>query len=424
MKRSVRSILISLKRRLSPRKKQTIAAPPVVNAAPVTRRDNMPEWEKLSEKEFSQLVLKSIEDGSIDGLVSEMIATRDTLNEEYLKRFSLARRAIRRKSNDQKYIETLRKLFYAHTLDTYSYEQYQDVFHLRLPIFQASSFRVNLVRRGRMRQVGPVPERWLTYSKEAGDFFADLLDIKKPKTTFHVKLKNIQPATNIVIKPCIGRGARGVYMVIDFDNILSLTEGKRLNSWQEMKESIVSELESGVIGKDDFIVQELIYDDPVAKTPPRDLKFHMFYGELGAVFEVSRYPEKKDWWWTAEGQPLETGWYWYAKKETDTSKDSTKLKGLGFTKDQLEIAKNISLQIPCPYIRIDFLKSGKEICFDEFCTVQGNIGSLNERTDRLFGNMYLKAEMRLTEDMNNGKRFEHIKTFNKEWEYRVKGIRL
>jgi hypothetical protein len=79
------------------------------------------------------------------------------------------------------------------------------------------------------------------------------------------------------------------------------------------------------------------------------------------------------------------------------------------------------MEIPCPYIRIDFLKGEKNVYFTEFCTAQGNINSLNKKANTLFGNMYLKAEMRIINDLINGKTFESLKQFNEKWEYIVKG---
>jgi hypothetical protein len=403
--KSVKSILRPLKRKLIPPKKQTGNGP-----EPVKKPENAPEWENLTDDEFSLLAARCVEDGTIDDLVSDMILSRGSMNKEYLKRFSIIRNKIRRKFKDQQLIETRRKLFNAHSLVDFTYEQMQDVFHLRFPVFQASSYTVNLIRRRRMRQIGQVPERWLTHSKEAADCFIKKLDVCYPKTTYHVKFKDIQPATDIVIKPCIGRGARGAYLVTDFDNIMSLTNRIRLHSWQEMEENVGRELKSGVIGKDDFIVQQLIYDDPKAKTPARDLKFYSFYGEVGLVLEASRYPVKEYWWWSADGKPVETGKY-----------EKPKGEGHGVTQEQIEIAKYISLQIPAPFMRIDFLRGHDEqIYLAEFCTSPGRFEQFNKETDRHLGDLYLKAEMRLLEDVLNGKRFDHIAAFNEEWERRVR----
>jgi hypothetical protein len=46
----------------------------------------------------------------------------------------------------------------------------------------------------------------------------------------------------------------------------------------------------------------------------------MFYGEVGAIFEVGRYLQKKNWWWSQEGKLMDTGWHWYEKPRTQIEK--------------------------------------------------------------------------------------------------------
>ncbi len=47
-------------------------------------------------------------------------------------------------------------------------------------------------------------------------------------------------------------------------------------------------------------------------------------------------------------------------------------EGHGVTQEQIEIAKYISLQIPAPYMRIDFLRGHDEqIYLVEFCSSPG-----------------------------------------------------
>ena len=112
-----------------------------------------------------------------------------------------------------------------------------------------------------MRQIGSVPEKWLTHPKESGNDFVKMLGIKTPETVHHIKFKDINPKSNIVIKPSSGRGSRDVYLVNEPDHIISLSNGSILNGWEKLKEAIKKELDSGIISQDDFIVQECIYGD-------------------------------------------------------------------------------------------------------------------------------------------------------------------
>ena len=99
----------------------------------------------------------------------------------------------------------------------------------------------------------------------------------------------------------------------------------------------------------------------------------------------------------AYGKPVETGKY-----------EKPKGEGHGVTREQIETAKHVGLQIPAPYMRIDFLKGHDGICFTEFCFAPGGFGQFDAESDLRPGGLYLRAEIRLQNDLPGGKAFDHF----------------
>lgn len=310
--------------------------------------------------------------------------------------------------------EALRTLFNLHTADEFRREDYLDVNHLKIPVMQAASLRQQFVRRRRMKQIGNVPDRWLVYNKFAGEEFAQQVGLKIPYSEHGFTLDTLPRKTDIVVKPLSSASSIGVYIVHSETGIFSVEHVKRLQSWEEMIGCLRADIVSGRIQTDAFEVQEAIYSDSKEKTPVHDLKFYSFYGEIPAILEIVRLPEKAYWWWTPEGELIDIG---------KTMPEH--MKPVGFTPDMLKTARELSLKIPAPYMRLDFLRGDDEIYFDEFCTMSGGENAIVleqhfPKWDRVFGNCYLKAEMRIMNDLLEGKQFNEINTFNQICEKRYR----
>ena len=80
--------------------------------------------------------------------------------------------------------------------------------------------------------------------------------------------------------------------------------------------------------------------------------------------------------------------------------------GKGVTEQEIVLAKQISLEIPAPFMRIDFLRGERGLVLNEFTPRPGVIGYFNEKRDSLYGRMYHEADSRLLNDLLSGKRFE------------------
>lgn len=266
-------------------------------------------------------------------------------------------------------------------------------------LHQAASFRGSLTARMRKLQlVGSLPEMILDDKKLAYQFM-EQLQVRVPKIDEKVyMLDEIEEREQIVIKPVDGAGARGVYLIYKNDDIIDIREGKKLSNFSVLKRNMERDLESGRVEEDAWIVEEFIIEDKATRTPARDVKFYTFYGKVGIILEIVRYPELKYCWWTADGERVSTGKY-----------DYSSFQGQGATPEEIKMAEDISKEIPAPFIRIDFLRGADGLVFGEFTPKPGNYDEFDTPTDKWLGDFFLEAEGRLEKDLLNGKDFNLYK---------------
>ncbi len=374
----------------------------------IERLDCSYNQETFGDKIFDD-ALKNVRNGDIDGTlrcIRTMQVMKDDNRIKILNWAAALRKEIIRQKRDDVWQKCLKALFDMHNLVEFSYDQYVDVYRYHLPITQASSLLQHYVRRRRMRQIGKVPERWLTYNKQSGEEFARMAGAVCPDSVYGIKLSEIKPKKDMVVKPMSSSGSKGVFIIRDLDDILSVEEHVSYSSWDEVKANLQKSIDSKRFA-DLFECQQCIYMDKKQRKPANDLKFFVFYGEVGAVMEVARYSDKTWWWWNADSSKI------LAHKDVIP----VGLEPCGFTENMLQQVKELSMQIPAPFLRIDYLLGEDKLYFVEFCTFQGygipTLERLNPTYDRRFGTMYLQAEMRIVNDLLAGKKFETINRFNK-----------
>ncbi|WP_277674559.1 ATP-grasp fold amidoligase family protein [Piscibacillus halophilus] len=267
----------------------------------------------------------------------------------------------------------------------------------------AASFRASLTMRMRQQQLTQSLPEWPLDQKELAYQFVDQFDVRRPYTDDMVySLDKIPTKDGIVIKPEDGAGSRGVYLVHSSTKIADIKRNQTLFSIEQLKKHMEQDLNSGWVESDQWKIEELIYEDQTQHIPARDIKFYCFYGKVALILEITRYPELQYCWWTRDGQPIKTGKY-----------EHELFKGEGVDAEELKMVEELSLNIPAPFLRIDFLKSEDGLVFGEFTPKPGNYDEFSDEIDEWLGNEYLEADNRLTHDLLNGKKFRLLEDKNK-----------
>lgn len=264
-----------------------------------------------------------------------------------------------------------------------------------LPLEPAASFRASLNMRIRQQQLsGTLPE-WMLDDKQRAYDFIDRLGFRRPWAAEESYTASELPKMHsVVIKPAAGAGSRGVYIVHDFDDIIDIKRSVKLTGWDALVQSMNEDLRTNQVSDDRWNIEELIMEDVKHSIPAADVKFYSFYGTVGLVLEIIRYPELKYCWWTADGQRVHTGKY-----------EDEPFKGKGITPQEVQMASYISGQIPAPFTRIDFLRSEDGLVFGEFTPKPGNYDGFDTPTDQWMGDYFLEAQGRFEQDLLDHKAF-------------------
>lgn len=275
----------------------------------------------------------------------------------------------------------------------------------RAPLRHADSFFRKIVERRRKKQLGAVPEKYLGHSKKADVQFAESAGVPVPATLWAGRISDIPQSlkAGTFLKPTKSSGAKGAFYLFCSDNLFSVHSSKQLQTWDELLIACRKQMAPQSADEITWELQELVqeYDH----TPARDLKFFAFYGQVGLVQEVLRHPVKQYEFFNADGSLADCGRDRTYEPRFLDPEDTITDKG-GLTMDKLETAQDLSLQIPAPFMRIDFLNGAEGLLFCEFSSSPGMSHTFNEDYDQRLGRMYLEAEMRLADDLLAGKPFE------------------
>ncbi len=231
-------------------------------------------------------------------------------------------------------------------------------------------------------------------NKITGRRFAHLLGFNLPKRlTESIPLEKIRILANSVIKPVNAYSAHGVFVVKSDDHIIELRTGRVIRGRKELVEHMYDLLENRMVPANEWTVEECILreDGNLAN----DIKFYVFYGKFAWFSEIQRYPESKHYMLDHNGEWVDYGLY----------PKHTFFKGRGVTKEEIRMVEQVSLKIPAPFIRIDFLRGKDGLYFGEFTPRSGVIGYLPVAMDKRFGRYYYEASSRLLKDLLRGKQF-------------------
>lgn len=359
---------------------------------------------ELTRNEVYQYIRDMKNEGELLSYIDSFIEQKNQLQMNYKEALIYAARLYMNK--DKPY----RNVLYTKILAGFTIEEIPE-FMIRaglteqsIPLRKASSFRASLNMRMRQKQLNDTLPEWHLDDKRTAYEFVEQLGVPVPTVDDeHYTFDMVPKREGIVIKPADGAGSRGVYLVHSMEEIIDVKKSIKLNSWDKLKESIEHDLETGAVEKDDWMIEQLVYENKAEKTPARDVKFYCFYGKVGIILEITRYPEVRQCWWTAQGERIATEKY-----------DENLFSGTGVTEEEIEMVQRISEKIPAPFIRIDFLRAENELVFGEFTPKPGNYDEFDQATDEWLGDYFIDAQGRLTTDLLNGKQFEAYKTFVKE----------
>ncbi len=359
----------------------------------------------IHASEAVQLVKEKSAEGDLLPYIDELVTQKKAKDTNYT---NALRYAARRFMNEK---EMYKRHVYEKILPSLKVEDIPE-FMIRVglegenpvALNQLSSFRASLTMRMRQKQlVDSLPE-WVVDDKERAYAFMDKLGVRRPWTSPEkYTYANIPEKSGVVIKPVDGAGSRGVYLVYSPTKIVDIKRSTNLMSWDALKESMAEDLASNWVEEDQWSMEELVLEDHEQQIPASDVKFYCFYGNVGLILEISRVPELKYCWWTSDGKRVRTGKY-----------DDDIFKGKGVSPEELEMAKEISLAIPAPFVRIDFLRSRDGLVFGEFTPKPGNYDEFDDPTDKWLGDYFAEAQGRLVQDLLNKKQFADYQAFIKD----------
>lgn len=353
----------------------------------------------LNSHRIRKLIQKAKDDAEIIPLLNQVLEQKKKHEHNYRKALEFIARQYMTDEEDN------RKFIHSRVLEGMKIEDIPE-FVVRsalteedpISLKQAASFRASLTMRMRKKQLANLPE-WQLDDKLLAYRFIDSLDVKRPWVSEEIyTVKNLLKKEKTVVKPLDGAGSRGVYLIHNFHDIVDIKRQKQLSSWDELLKSMNEDLQAGSVEQDKWIIEELILEEE--QLPASDIKFYCFYGKVGLILEINRYPDLMYAWWTRDGERLRTGKY-----------DGDLFRGEGVTKEEIDLAETISKEIPAPFIRIDFLRSKNGLVFGEFTPKPGNYDEFLDETDQYLGDLFLEAETRLEEDLWNGKTFTCFREF-------------
>lgn len=242
---------------------------------------------------------------------------------------------------------------------------------------------------------GLILPEWKINDKLSGRKFAAELGLVMPEIYAENYSAGELPRRNsCVIKPVEGCSANGVFVVRETGIILELNTGKLFQSWDGMLGRMKELLGKQQVRKDLWMAEEYICDEK--GNPANDIKFNIFYGKLEWIAEVKRYPKMLFHMMDGKGKTMYSELY--TKRQL--------FEGDGCSREEITLAEKISLEIPAPFMRIDFLKGPKGLYFCEFTPRPGVVGYFNRKRDQRYGQLFHQAEAKLTADLLAGKKFD------------------
>lgn len=269
----------------------------------------------------------------------------------------------------------------------------------------ADSFWHSILTRRRKKQIGNVPEKYLGLNKVADKAFARRVGVRTSETWYQGDFggvpRNRVPA---VLKPVASSDSLGAFYIFE-TGVFSIASSRPVAGWTPLEQIAREELGLEDLNKAIWQLQRL---ETLGGLPAPDIKFYCFYGEIGAVLEVSRHPEKA---YAYFDHNLDLVTFRNIQNAGFTNPSETSVfRGL-LDEAKLQIARDFSKRLPVPFMRIDFFNTDHGLVFCEFSSAPGWSHDLTDEHDERLGTMYHAAEIRLMNDLLAGKGFDDYREF-------------
>ncbi|HVK29333.1 MAG TPA: ATP-grasp fold amidoligase family protein [Nocardioides sp.] len=277
-------------------------------------------------------------------------------------------------------------------------------------LIPADSFWRSIVARRRKKQLGVLPEQYLGVDKAWDREFATAVGMPVAEVLFAggftQALGHLRPGT--VLKPLRANESAGVFFVLGDGQVVSVATTERLGSVADIRAVAARQL--GGPPKDHrWRVQELVLG--ADGLPARDVKTYCFYGDVALIVEIRRFPRVEYAYFTADLQPVVPG---HKPLPAFADPADTTVDRGGLCPAKLAQARALSLELPVPFMRIDFHNAPDELVFCEFSSVPSRSDLWKPEYDALLGRLYHEAEVRLTADLLAGRRFDHWQGFQEQ----------
>lgn len=277
----------------------------------------------------------------------------------------------------------------------------------RADLTPADSFWRSIVARRRKKQLGVLPEKFLGIDKSWDRDFATSVGMPVAEVVFAggftQALAHLRPGT--VLKPLRANESAGVFFVLGDGEVLSVATTERLGSIADIRAVAARQL-GGPPKEHRWRVQELVLG--ADGLPARDMKIYCFYGDIPLIVEIRRFPTVEYAYFDGNLEPVVPG---HKPLPPFADPSETTVDRGGLCPAKLAQARALSLELPVPFMRIDFHNAPDELVFCEFSSAPGRSDLWKPEYDALLGRLYHQAEVRLMTDLLAGRRFEHWRHF-------------
>lgn len=226
--------------------------------------------------------------------------------------------------------------------------------------------------------------------------FATSLGLPIPKVLQdRVTFESLQMQPGTIVKPEEGSTSIGVYLVEADESLRSVSSGRQYPSLEKALYSETGTPERLLDGR--WISEKAIMHDEGDLA--HDFKIFTFYGRPALIQEIRRN--------VFTPTPPEHCFYNPEGEIIDTGSPNPSFRGAGFNANLLLMAKDVSINTPLPFVRVDFLDNYETAALGEITPLPGGVylGRFSPQLDFSLGLEYVEAQARLFKDMFEGKQF-------------------